>query len=223
MKNILFLFHAAMIAGCVSIPFEKPVFVPLEAENPVHMVETFQASIPPQVQLLTTAVFEYNGQTFHGIGALAINHRDNSFTLACMNPMGVKLFEISGNDQQTVTHSVLAPLASYGDVASAIANDIRRMYFKTTPSHLTRLQKRKDRFIFSESSGAGDLEYIFGGQRGTVVEKQYREDRALVWRVMYFEYQEYQGKQYPKGIVYLNYEHGYRLTVRHKEMRFENN
>jgi hypothetical protein len=219
MKKIVPLFILMLIAAaCHPVPFQKPVLVPLSSGQPQNIVERFQASLPDSFQLLNTVVFEYNWRTFSGIGYIDINRQDKLFKVVCLNPMGVKLFELSG-DQNTITnHYTIAAFTRYGDMTTAVGNDIRRIYFDLVPSAEARIWKRKYSVSFRQSSGSGTMEYIFAGAAGDLVEKNYYDDSGLSWRVSYYEYREQNGKRFPQGIIFVQYQYGYRLTVRQKEL-----
>ncbi len=221
MKRAFVLFVMAVLGGCVHTtpPFQKAPLVSFEARDPQRVLERFQASTPASFQLLTTVVFEYNNYRFVGIGNVELNTKDREFKLACSNPMGVKLFELSGDARTITTQYAIAALAKYGDVGAVVGEDIRRIYFDTVPLPEAPVWKRKYEFVYRQSSGPGYLEYVFAGPDGDLVEKRYYEDHLIVWLASYYEYREERGKRYPQGIVYVNYQHGYRLTVRHKEFR----
>jgi hypothetical protein len=187
------------------------------------MVERFQKGIPASFQLLTSVVFEYNSRKFAGIGTVQINSSDGAFKVAGMNPMGVKLFELSGDQHGVTSHYSIADFSRYGDIATAVGNDIRRIYFDLVPGPEASIWKRKYKLIFRQSSGPGSLEYIFAGTWGDLIEKNYYEDSGLVWRISYYEYRDQDGKRWPQGIVFMNYQYGYRLTIRQKELHFEHN
>ncbi len=40
----------------------------------------------------------------------------------------------------------------------------------------------------------------------------------MIWKVRYYEYRHEGGKEYPMGIVLDNFQHGYRLIVKVKEI-----
>jgi hypothetical protein len=217
MKKIRMLFIMAVLAsGCATVPFQETPLVSLVTRDPRSLVEHFQANKPESFHLLTSVVFEYNGRTFAVIGNLEIDTRDHTFKVACLNPMGVKLFEISGSDRGLTTHYAVAAITQYGDIATAVGNDIRRIYFDQVPSPGATLWKRTFQFIFRQYAGSGYLEYVFAGAQGDLIEKRYFENHLPVWCVSYYEYREQDGKRYPQGIVLVNYQYGYRLIVRHK-------
>ncbi len=192
-----------------------------EAEKPVEpyvVVERFRSAIPETFQLLNTVVFEYNGRKFLGLGTLEIDAKKHIFNVACLNPMGVKLFELAGNDRTVTTRYAIGVLLQYGDIAAAVSNDIRRIYFNLFPSSTASVWKRRHYIHFSQVWDAGSVEYVFSGPRWDLAEKRYYEDHVIAWQVSYNGYREFKGKRFPQDIVLVNYQYGYRLTVHHKEL-----
>lgn len=210
----LFLF----VAGCSTVPFQETALVPMETGDPWSVVERFQKRTPDTFQLLTTVVFEYNSRTFSGVGAVRINRADRVFTVAAMNPMGVKLFELTGDRNSIETRYAAADLSRYGDFATAVGNDIRRIYLDLLPGPEANIRKRKSKLIFRQSSGPGFLEHVFAGAVGDLIEKNYYEEDGIVWKASYYEYRDQDGMRWPKGIVFVHYLHGYRLIIRQKEL-----
>ncbi len=223
MKRLLAAFWIALAAGCVHVPFQEAGLVPLQDRDPGSVVESFRAGSPVSFQLLNTVVFEYNSRKFSGIGSLEVDGMAQTFKLAAMNPMGVKLLELSGDRQRITTVYAMPALNRYGDLGTTVGNDIRRMYFDLIPGPEAVLWKRKYKLLFRQPSGQGFLEYVFAGERGDLIEKNYYEDQGIVWRVSYYEYHAESGRRVPRGIVFIHYDHRYRLTVRNKEFRFEDN
>lgn len=218
-RPVLLFMLMLVAAGCGSIPFQETVFVPFGSEDPRILVERFQQGTPASYRLLNTVVFEYNWRKFSGIGLVDIDARNKLFKIVCLNPMGVKLFELSGDQSRTTTHYAIAALATRGDVATAVGNDIRRIYFDPVPAPEARIWKGKYKISFRQPSGPGSLEYVFAGEGGYLIEKKYFEDGGLVWKASYYEYRDREGKCFPQGIVFLNYQFGYRLIVKVKEIR----
>jgi hypothetical protein len=219
---VLFILQA-FIAGCGTVPFQETRLVPLDSEDPRNMVEHFQSHVPDSFELLNTVVFEYNGRKFTAIGTVQINRADRVFKVAGMNPMGIKLFEISGDQNSVTSHYSIPGFSRYGDLASAVGNDIRRIYFDLVPGSEAMSWKRKYTQIFRQPSGPGFLEYVFAGSDGDLIEKRYYEETGIVWRASYYEYRDQGGKRWPQGIVFVHYQYGYRLIVRQKEFRSEHN
>ncbi len=214
---------AALAAGCVRVPFQETALVSLGSGDPQSIVKRFQENAPENYQLLSTVVFEYNWRKFSALSTVQINREDHVFKVAGMNPMGVMLFEFSGNQDSVTTQYAIAAFTRYGDIASAVGNDIRRIYFDLVPAPEATIWKGKYKLIFRQSSGPGFLEYVFAGRDGDLIEKNYYENNGLAWRVSYYEYRDQDGKRCPQGVVLTHYDYRYRLTVRHKEFRFEHN
>jgi hypothetical protein len=208
-----------LVAGCASAPFQEAALVPLESADPHAVVERFRSGNAERFQLLNTIVFEYTWFTFGGIGYIEVNAKDRFYKVACMNHMGVKLFEVSGNQDGVLSQSAIGPLADRGDIARAVGDDIIRVYFDLVPSDQARLAQKKNRLVFRQPSEEGALEYVFAGEPTALRTKTYYEDNRAVWRVSYYDYLLKNGKQFPMGIVLQNYRHGYRLIVRQKEIR----
>jgi hypothetical protein len=215
-KAFLLFFITFIISGCETIPFQETSLVSLETRDPWSVVEHFKENVPESFQLLTTVVFGYNGRTFSCIGTIEIDSKNRMFKVAGLNPMGVKLFEISGNNLGVTTHYAIAAITQYGDVGAAIGKDIRRIYFDLLPSQNAPVWKRKYKLIYRQSYDQGYLEFIFAGVDGDLIEKNYYENHQPIWCVSYYEYREQKGKRLPQGIIYVNYQYGYRLTVRQK-------
>jgi len=215
---ILLALLQVFAAGCASAPFPETELVALDPEVANGVPERFKGRMPDSFQLLTTVVFEYNWRTFTGIGTVQIRAQDQSFRVACMSPMGVKLFELSGDRNSATTHYAIADFSKYGNLSEAVGSDIRKIYFDLVPGPGARVWKRTYRHVYRQSSGKGTLEYVFAGSAGDLIEKNFYEDDGIVWRVSYYEYHDQDGKRWPRGIVFMHYQYGYRLTIRQKEL-----
>ena len=221
MKKLLPLFIIALLAtACAHVPFQDTTLVSYKTRDPQQLVEHFKSRLPMSFQLLSTVVFEYNAQQFPGIGSMEINAKERTFSLACLNPMGVKIFDLAGDDQRITNRYTIAALAKYGNIAAVVGEDVKRIYFDLVPSAGASVWKRSKQFVYRQSFGSGYLEYVFGGEQGDLIEKRYYDDHVIAWSVSYYEYRDQNGKRYPQGVIFINYQHGYRLTVRHKELHF---
>jgi len=211
------------LAGCSTVPFRETERVPLDSRDALSLVERFRSDMPDSFELLNTVVFEYNGRSFTALGTVRINRADRVFQVAGMNPMGIKLFELSGDQNSVTARYLIADFTRHGDIAAAVGNDIRRMYFDLVPGPEAWSWMRNTTLIFRQSFGAGVLEYVFAGRAGDLIEKRYYEEDGIVWKASYYEYRDQDGKRWPQGIVFIHYSHGYRLIVRQKELHIEHN
>jgi hypothetical protein len=217
-RLVTLLMMVVCAAGCVHIPFQEVERVSFESIEPRDVVEQFKAHTPESFQLLNSVVFEYSWNSFMGIGYIDINRQNSLFKVVCLNPLGVQLFELSGDRDSIVTHNVMPTLMKYGDLPTAVGTDIRRIYFDLVPSDKARTWKSKYKVNFWQPSGPGVMEYEFAGKGRELVEKVYYENDQIIWRISYYEYREQNGKHYPQGIIMTNYKYGYQLTVRQKEL-----
>ena len=213
------LLVAILVAGCTSIPFQETSFVSMESVDPQAVLKSFSDRSLERFQLLNTIVFQYRFNQFMALGYIDINTNEKSFMVTSINPMGVKLFELSGDKDGVVSHFVMPELAKRGDVAAFVGMDIKRIYFDLIPSPEAKIEKKKFKIIFRQSFGLGIMEYVFAGVNGNLIEKKYYENDTLIWRVSYYEYLQDKGKLYPKGIVFKSYKYGYSLIVKLKEIR----
>ena len=219
MKQFLVIvFMVLHMTGCMKIPFREAARVPMSSRDAGRMVDRFKERMPVNFQLLSTVVFLYNWSQFSGIGYLDINGETRAFKAVGINPMGVKLFELSGDEQGVVTHFALDALTRRGDLARAVGEDIRRIYFDLVPPPDATVRRKKYEIIFSRTLEAGRIEHVFAGPGGELVEKRYYRDGTMDWRISYYEYQKQDGKSYPRGIILKNYRYGYRLLVKQKEL-----
>ena len=217
-KLVLLLIGFALVTGCTHVPFQETRYVSIGSDDPKSVVEQFKTNTPESFQILNSVVFEYSWKSFMGIGYIDINRQNSVFKVVCLNPMGVQLFELSGDRNNIVTHNAMPALMEYGDLPTAVGNDIRKIYFDLLPSDGARIWKSKNKINFSQSYGSGIMEYEFAGQGRELVEKVYYENDEIVWRISYYEYRVQNGKHYPQGIILVNYKYGYQLTVRQKEL-----
>lgn len=218
-RSILLTLIILSSAGCSTVPFQRTSYIPLDSVDPKLAREEFAASLPDRFQVINTIVFQYKWQSFSALGYIDANRELKTFTMSCLNPVGIKLFELSADNDSVRTNFVLKELLRRGDLPLVVGEDIRRIYFDNVPSQDAKAQKERYRVIFIQPSGSGVMKYIFAGNRAMLIEKSYYEKNRLCWSVFYYEYRQDHGKFYPAGIMLRNYRFGYNLIVRLKEVR----
>lgn len=212
---------AVILAGCAEMPFRKSDSVAISGIDNKQLLERFKANLPETVSSLNSVVFDYAGITFLGLGFVEIDRSKGTFRVICLNPMGVKLFDLSGDRNSTTTNFAIEPIARYGEIGAAVAADIRRIYFDLLPPSDTEPRRGEYRVIYGSSIPDGFQELIFAGVEGDLVEKRFYYDQFISWQVTYHDYLNIGGKRYPQGIVLTNYRDGYQLVIREKEHEFE--
>ena len=217
-QKIIFLAIAALsCAGCSSIPFQQQPPVDMTLVDPLAVREDFAASLPSKFQLLSSIVFKYRFRSMSAIGLIDV--AGDSFKVACINQIGLKLFEVEVNRDQFQCNFAIKQFTERGDLPRAVAADIKRIYFDRVPAPDSEIRKKKHELIFIEPVDRGRLEYVFAGADNRLVEKRRFEGRRKIWSVAYYEYFWKNGKLHPAGIILNHYKHNYSLTARVKEVR----
>ena len=216
--RLILLLCVLFLAGCASAPFEKTLDARVINIDPTAAVNEFRESSPDNFRMLQTITFHYGPMAFSGLGFAEVDTRERTFSVVCMNHMGVKIFEVYGNKEEINAPFVMDELKRGGNVALAVGEDIKRIYYDLVPAVDATVEKEKYRILFRQPSGKGIMEYAFAGIGYRLVEKTYYEDNIAVWRVSYYEYMDDNGKLYPGGIVMDNFRFSYRLIIRLKEI-----
>jgi hypothetical protein len=185
--------------------------------DPAGIVSSAAAATPETFSGFNSIVFEIVGQKFLGIGFVDIDRTKRSFRVICLNPMGVKLFDLSGDERSTTTNFALEPLAKAGDIAAAVGNDIRRVYFDLAPRSNATPRWADGDLVYGGGVPGGYAEHVFSGGSGELIEKRFYDEQLISWQVTYHDYRERGGKRIPGTIVMTSYQGGYRLTIREKE------
>jgi hypothetical protein len=205
--------------GCSTVPFQRTSYVPVGSVDPQLARKEFESFMPDRFQIINTIVFKYKWHSSSALGYLNVDRGLKTFSASCLNPMGIKLFELSGDKDVVKTNYVLEELLKRGDLPQVAGEDIRRIYFDNVPSGEAKVKKEKYKIVFNEPRGSGVIEHIFAGNPMMLIEKKYYEKKQLTWSVFYYEYRRERDKYYPAGIILRNSRFGYNLTVRLKEVR----
>jgi hypothetical protein len=219
LRPLVSVIIAMVLAGCTTVPFEGHKRVPVSHMDPKEVSGAYSAQLPESINLLSSLVFRY---TFIGkvsaLGTVEADIRGRRFSVVGISPLGVKLFSVEADQDGIRDRFVLPPLAEKGDLASAVAGDIWRIYFDLVPSPGARVRKKKSSIEFIERVGDGFLVHVFAGPEGNLVMKKFYMHGVLRWKVGYYEYIREGGRLYPGGIVLTDYMSGYELTARTKKI-----
>ena len=219
LKNLVFGLAVLCISGCSSIPFKKVQYVSVSEVQPAAIREQFASALPQKFQVINTIVFQYKRHKFSAIGYTDIDAIQKLFTIVCLNHAGIKLFELTGNNNSFECKFAFEGASSPGNFTQAIADDIRRIYFNCIPAPESKVYKKKNKIVFRQPAETGVMEYIFAGADNLLVEKRYYKGWRRIWSVFYYEYRRKNGKLYPAGIMLKHHKYNYQLTVRLKEIQ----
>jgi len=207
------------IFGCSTVPFSQIDLVAVEEVDPHAVREQFSLELPVKFRIVNTVTFRFRGKAFSTLGYTEVDTSTKTFTVVGLHPAGgFKLFELSGDSEDVERTFAFEELTRWGDIAQAVGNDTRRMYFDRIPARDAKISKGKYQIFFRQKTADGELEYVFAGTGGVLVEKRYYENGSKVWSVSYYEYLRENGKLYPSGIILKHHEYRYQLVVRLKEI-----
>jgi len=221
LKVIFLLFCLTVSGGCRSIPFRNIDYVSLENVDPATRLADFKATLAQKLEIINSIVFEYKWHSLAALGYTQLDLENNTFKVSCINPVGIKLFELTGSRDEVKPVFVLKELLQRGDLPRAVGEDIRRIYFDFTPAQDAKVKKEKYRIIFTQNTGNGKLKYIFAGPQAWLIEKHYYEGKRNIWSVFYYDYLKEQGKLYPSALILKHRRFGYNLIIRLKEVRLK--
>jgi len=216
--QIFILILSCLLLGCASIPFQKTDYFIVKDINPILVKNKFSDLLPSNFKVINTVIFKYRTKSFLSLGYIGIDAEERYFEMAGMSPMGIKLIEFVGRNNQLEVSNVVDEISQKGDLSKIIGEDINRIYFDQIPSSEATIYKKNKEIIFSENQGLGRLEYVFAGKDNLLVEKRFLKGRKKIWSVCYYEYFFDAGKVYPRGIIFNNYAYSYKLIVNLKDI-----
>ena len=205
--------------GCSTVPFSEIDLASVENADPQAVREQFSLELPERFRIVNTVTFQFGGKASSAIGYTEVDTSTKTFTVVGLHPAGgFKLFELSGDSENVECTFALEEFTRRGDFARAVGEDTRRMYFDRIPARDAKISKGKNRIFFRQPAADGEMEYVFAGTDGVLVEKHYYENGSKVWSASYYEYLRKNDKLYPAGIILKHHEYRYRLVVRLKEI-----
>lgn len=217
--KIYFIVFLVFLTGCAGRPFSSVELIPLENVEPNSVVDSFKRQLPEKFSVINTINFRYRGRRISGLGYTRVNTAEKDFAVVCLNPAGIKLFEIQSIQGQAKTNFVLDELSEMGDIAERVSKDLKRIYFHIVPSEEADFLKTENKVIFKEDKKNGRIKYVFGGRKAYLISRTYSENQTAEWEVFYYNWQKYQDKLYPEGIVFKNHKYQYELAFKLKEVK----
>lgn len=208
-----------LLAGCATVPFEPEPEADFRDVDPVAVVENFDAAVGQRFELLQSVVFSYFGKGFTGLGYLSIDPDADAYALSCMTPAGISLFELKGEGNEAEALYMPPQLEKHGDrIADSMGRDLRRIYFGWTPPEGADVKHKRNQLVFRSKQGDETVEYTFAGSRRLLTEKRFSKGWKTRCMVRYYDYEEIEGRLYPKGIILYNKQFHYRMVLRLKTL-----
>lgn len=217
MKILLLLSVVTFFIGCAGIPFEPIELMPIEI-TPQQIVAKNMLVCPGSYTSSSAFTFRKFTSEVFVVGYTEIDESDRAFRVALMNPMGVKVLEISGTNGVFTNHFMVEQLADIPDLLGIFGTDIERLYFDCVPSKDAEVIIGEKQVEFIDKASGGEVHYLFGGCDYILLKKIFYEGNKKVCSVNYFDYQIYNGKQYPHGMTLNNHKDKYRLVIKLKNI-----
>ena len=207
------------LTGCASAPFPAPEPFAKTDIAPEQVPAAFARRLAPRYELAQALVFRFYLREIAALGYVSVDVPDRSFAMACLNPVGIKLFELVGTNGDVAARFAAPEIEKHGGkLAQAAGADLMRAYFDLSPPAGTPGRARKGRLTFAAEDSAGRTEYRYGGSDGRLAEKVRFEGRRVRWSVEYRGFRETEAGWIPADIVIRNRAYGYRLVISSREM-----
>ncbi|MEN8255169.1 MAG: hypothetical protein ABFR33_06830, partial [Verrucomicrobiota bacterium] len=200
-----------------TVPFEAEPKADFRDVEPAAVVENFDASVGQRFELLQSVVFSFFGKGFTGLGYLSIDPESDTYALSCMTPAGITLFELKGEGAEVEALFIPPQLEKHGDrIAEGMGRDLRRIYFGWSPPDGAEVKHKKNRLVFKAKQDGETVEHRYSGPRRLLTEKRFSKGWITRCIVRYYDYEEFDGRLYPKGIILYNKQFHYRMVLRLK-------
>jgi len=204
----------AVLSGCATAPFADPEPYTSADSDPDKVPAAFAARVAPRFEQVNAVVFHFRRRAITALGMAAVDRPARAFTVTCMTPLGVKLFDVvcrGGRAEGRFVHPALERFG--GDLAQAAATDLARAYLDWQPPPGATATAARDRLVFTAADAAGTTAYRYAGRDGRLAEKVRVEDGRRRWSVAYRDYAQDSKGLVPRGLVIENRQYGYRLVV----------
>ncbi|HRT05023.1 MAG TPA: DUF3261 domain-containing protein [Kiritimatiellia bacterium] len=206
------------LSGCATAPFPRPEPFAATGVAPEQVPAAFADRLAPRFEQAQALVFRFYLREIAALGYLSVDRAEGTFAMACLNPVGIKLFELVGTNGEVSARFVAPEIEKYGgELAQAAGTDLMRAYFNWLPPADASCRRSRNRLIFTAADAAGQTEYRYAGRDGFLAEKIRFEGRRVLWKVEYRDYRCGADGWIPTGLVIHNWRYGYRLVVQTKE------
>ncbi|MCK4917864.1 MAG: hypothetical protein KAJ14_15145 [Candidatus Omnitrophica bacterium] len=221
MNKLIFvvgLILTSVLFGCSFVPFQKTNYFLVKGINSERVLAKHKELSPDKFKMINTVIFQYRTKKFLSLGYLSVDVNEKAFDLVAMNSVGIKLVEISAKNKKLIINNVIDEISKKGDISKVLVDDIGRIYLDKVPLIYENIRKTKNQIIVNKKNEDNVTKYIFAGKKNYLVEKIHYEKKKKNWSVRYYEHFIKDGKLYPKGIIFWNHLHKYKLIINVKEV-----
>jgi hypothetical protein len=204
-------------AGCTHEPFTREPLPALQNADPNAMRESFAQAVPARFISDDSIIVD---APFHDevaiLGVIQVDRVKGTFEVIGLNQVGIKLFDLAGDRQNTTVRYAIPPLMEHKDILIAAGDEIRRMYFNLVPDSGAKAAIEKTDVKYT----SGKMVYKLGGNPAVLLEKRENGLFGPDWRVQYFKYTSDSGRLYPRGLVMDNGTYHYRIIIKNRDIDF---
>ena len=187
----------------------------LPAEDARELLDAAGERLAGRFEVLSSVVLQYRVARVSALGVTSVDRQEGRFAAAGLNPVGMKIFELSG-DRAGVEHAYVMPDIPGGDdLPSAVAESIRAVYFGLIPAETddARIRGRYMRIRTAERAGMS-YEYLFGFSARRLARKRCYRNGRLLWEVRYTGWgHDAEGRLYPLDARFIHHLYGYRVSI----------
>jgi outer membrane biogenesis lipoprotein LolB len=221
MKNLLPIMLLLLLTACAA-PAPAPIPV-IEQAPPGLAAGDLAAAVwtarPQVLRLRQTAKFSFRGREVPMIGMMELDTRRKEARLVAVDPMGVKLFDLTVSEEGVSENYLLPQLARYPRFGEAVATSLRRIFLAPGPQpEVDVLREGAAGYRLSGERAGGQVAFLFGGDPVRLVEKSATGEKDD-WRVVYLDYLQPPEPAFPREIVLEDRRAGYRLDLRIDSVR----
>jgi hypothetical protein len=148
------------------------------------------------------------------LGYAVIDRSVGEYALACLTPLGVKLFDISRSGGEARARFSIPLPGDQKTVGKAIDADIADLYFDLTPPTNATVRTRAGEIVFRSPAGPRRVDYVFSSTTGQLLLKTRFEGRRRINTIVFSDYRTERGRSYPATAVLKNHREGYALTLK---------
>ncbi len=182
------------------------------------------APLPERFTARQSVVFEFRPHWWWptirltALGYASVNRPADAYTVVCLTPLGVKLFDVSRTNGQNQANVALPLPGDAAKAGQAIGDDIAALYLGLTPPPAAVPSRHGDRLTFRHREAGQTTEWVFSTATGQLHSKTVTGDgvcRALTFS----DYHAVGGTSYPTTLTLQNRRFGYRIIVRIQDLQ----
>lgn len=205
-----------LTAGCLPlIPEHKTALPKRLAVDDIHrQIEDYNSKIDTDVECINSVVFSYRGGSFVTIGPLKLNEPADSFSMAALNPMGMRLFQVKVTNSEVEKAWVLPQFKEAEKTVQAVKTDIERIYFNRDVDLESAKVRQSGAVSATVEKNGGICKYAFSGVPLRLISKRFYREGRKVWSADYYDYlPDSGGRIFPWKTFFKHYVYRYTLAI----------